>query len=123
MTRNFHVLLIDDDVFHRELLAEGLGYYSEYDVATAEGLEDADRMLAERKPNLIVLDCVLGGNRHAAMDWAERLRRTDETPILFVTAYYQDMKPRVRDIEHSEILGKPFDLEEVTHMIRRLLAD
>ena len=119
------ILLVEDDLFHRELLAEGLRDYYSYDVVMAGDLQHADERLREMTPNLIVLDCVLGGNRFEAMDWAERLRsrpKLGKTPILFVTAFYNEMEDRAKAIPRSEILAKPFSFEDVTHKMRDLLA-
>lgn len=125
MSENPKVLLVEDDLFHREVLAEGLRAYYSYDVVVAENLERAEEQLQKATPNLIVLDCVLGGNRFEAMDWAEQLRRRPKlrkTPILFVTAFYNEMEERAKGIKHSAILAKPFNFEDVTHRMRDLLA-
>jgi DNA-binding response OmpR family regulator len=119
------VLLVEDDLFHRELLAEGLRDYYSYDVVVAENLQRAEDKLQEMTPDLIVLDCVVGGNRFEAMDWAEQLRSRPaflKTPILFVTAFYNEMEDRAKGIKHSAILAKPFNFEDVTHRMRGLLA-
>lgn len=119
------VLLVEDDLFHRGLLAEGLRDYYNYEVVEAQDLRRAEDRLRERTPDLIVLDCVLGDNRFASMDWAEDLRRRPEhatTPILFVTAYYNEMEERAKGIERSAILAKPFSFEDVTRKMSELLA-
>jgi DNA-binding response OmpR family regulator len=119
------VLLVEDDLFHRELLAEGLKDYYDYDVVVAENLERAEDRLREATPDLVILDCVLENNRFASMDWARRLRGTSalaETPILFVTAYYREMGDRAKEIPRSAILPKPFTFEDVTRKMRELLT-
>jgi DNA-binding response OmpR family regulator len=76
-------------------------------------------------PDLLLLDCVLGNNRFQVIEWAEKVRRRSElskVPILFVTAYYREMEERVREIENSDILAKPFTFEDVTQKLQRLLA-
>lgn len=125
MSEKTRVLLVDDDLFHRELLAEGLKDYYDYQVAMAENLPRAEERLREVTPDLIVLDCVLGDNRFASMDWARQLRSRPEladTPILFVTAYYREMEDRAKQIPRSAILPKPFTFEDVTRKMRELLT-
>ena len=125
MSEKSKVLLVEDDLFHRELLAEGLRDYYDYYVVVAENLQQVEERLRELKLDLIVLDCVLGDNRFESMDWAEKLRRRpalSATPILFVTAYYNEMEERAKGIQRSAILAKPFTFEDVTHKMRELLA-
>jgi DNA-binding response OmpR family regulator len=119
------VLLVEDDLSHREILAEGLHGYYDYDVVVAENLERAEDRLREATPDLVILDCVLNNNRFASMDWAKKLRGTSalaETPILFVTAYYREMEDRAKEIPRSAILPKPFTFEDVTRKVRELLT-
>jgi DNA-binding response OmpR family regulator len=119
------VLLVEDDFFHRELLAEGLQDYYDYDVVVAENLERAEERLREAPPELIILDCVLENNRFASMDWAKKLRSEAalaKTPILFVTAYYREMEEHAKEIPCSAILPKPFTFEDVTGKVRELLS-
>jgi len=125
MSEKKKVLLVEDDLFHRELLAEGLQDYYDYDVVVAESLERAEHKLREATPDFIILDCVLENNRFASMDWAKKLRATStlaETPILFVTAYYREMEDQASKIPRSAILPKPFTFEDVTQKLRELLT-
>jgi len=126
VTKKTKVLLVEDDLFHRELLAEGLRDYYSYDVVVAENLPRAEEWLqGGLTPDLIVLDCVLSENRFEAMDWAERLRSRpglSATPILFVTAFYREMEERAKGIQHSAMLAKPFGFEDVTNKMQELLA-
>jgi DNA-binding response OmpR family regulator len=125
MDEKSRVLLIEDDLFHRELLAEGLRDYYDYHVVAAEDLERAEELLRKLTPDLIVLDCVLGDYRFESMDWAEGLRNRpefSETPILFVTAFYNEMEERAKRIQRSAILAKPFTFDGVTLKMRELLA-
>jgi hypothetical protein len=39
-----------------------------------------------------------------------------------VTAYYKDMKVEVEGVEKTAILAKPFNFEEVTQEIHKLLG-
>ena len=125
MSDRAKVLLIEDDLFHRELLAAGLRDHYDYRVVVAENLQRAEERLRQLTPDLIVLDCVLGDNRFESMDWAEQLRsrpHLSETPILFVTAFYREMEERANGIARSTILAKPFTFEDVTLKMRELLA-
>jgi DNA-binding response OmpR family regulator len=119
------ILLLEDDQFHRSLLAEGLEEYYDYRVIKVQSLEEAEAELKVASPDLLLLDCVLGDNRFQVIEWAEEVRRRPSLariPILFVTAYYQEMEERAREIENSDILAKPFTFEDVTQKIQGLLS-
>ena len=117
------VLVLEDDPLHRSLLAEGLEAYYDYDVIRAASLQEAEEGLRQVSPDLLLLDCVLGGNRFQVVDWVRGLRqgRLATVPILFVTAYFSEMEEEVRGIEHSAILAKPFTFDDVTAKMRALL--
>jgi DNA-binding response OmpR family regulator len=123
--RKKQILLLEDDRYPRLLLAEGLEEYYGYKVVRAQNIQEAEEQLASMTPDLLLLDCVLGNNRFQVIEWAEKVRRRSElskVPILFVTAYYREMEERVREIENSDILAKPFTFEDVTQKLQRLLA-
>jgi len=119
------ILLLDDDVFHRGLLAEGLEDYYDFEVTRVATLSAAQDLIEQANPALLLLDIVLGDDRLEVIEWVKYLRETPRfrsIPVLFVTAYYREMEDRVRGIEHAAILAKPFNFEDVTHQIRRLLG-
>lgn len=119
------VLLLEDDVFHRSLLAEGLEEYYECEVARAANLAEAEKQLESDKPDLLVLDCVLGDNQFQVIDWARRIRADGmlaDVPILFVTAFYRATEEQARTIENSAILAKPFTFDDVAQKMRELLV-
>lgn len=125
MTRRPSVLLLEDDEFHRELLAEGLEEYYDYRVERAETLAEAQKVLAGGAPDLLVLDCVLGSDRFQVVEWVRELRERpgfEAVPILFVTAFYREMKDLVETIGTSSILEKPFTFEDVARRMRELLG-
>lgn len=119
------ILLLEDDVFHRSLLAEGLEEYYEFEVARAATVSDAEEQLRKVEPDLLLLDCVLGDNEAQVIDWARKIRQ-DPTfaaiPILFVTAFYRAMEEQTKTIENSAILAKPFTFEDVTEKMHDLLV-
>ncbi len=125
MSQKSKVLVLEDDEFHRTILADGLEDYYDYEVFMAESLERADELLETLVPDLLVLDCVLGDDRFQVIEWAKRLRKRrvfSRTPVLFVTAFYQEMEGHVREIERSLILAKPFTFQDVTQKMSELLA-
>jgi two-component system, NtrC family, nitrogen regulation response regulator NtrX len=125
MSQKTRILLLDDDVFHRGLLAEGLEDYYDFVVTRVESLARAESEIEKVKPDLLLLDIVLGENRLEVIEWVKRLRRGspyEQTPVLFVTAFYGEMEEQVRGIERAAILAKPFNFEDVTQEMKRLLG-
>ncbi len=119
------ILLLEDDEFHRTLLAEGLEEYYDYHVHQAETIEEAEGVLHSVSPDLLILDCVMGENRFQVIEWARKIRKRQEfsrTPILFVTAFYREMEEQVKRIESASILEKPFTFEDVTEKMKELLG-
>ena len=126
MSQKPKILLLDDDMFHRGLLAEGLEDYYDFEVTRADSLASAQQAVEDLNPDLLLLDLVVGDDRFAVLQWVKSLRfgggPFENIPVLFVTAYYKEMEEHVRGLEGSLILEKPFKFEDVTEKIRELLA-
>ena len=123
MGKKIRILLLEDDPFHRGVLAEGLEEYYGYEADRAESPEQAEALLSKRVPDLLVLDCVMGGDRLRVVAWAKELRRRPELskiPILFVTAFFREMEEQVRGIDRSTILSKPFSFDDFIQKVREL---
>ncbi len=113
------ILIVEDDedivdVLRRTLRAEG------YEVRAAldgpEALEDLD----EFAPDLVVLDLGLPGMD--GMEVMERIRESNEVPVLMLTAR-ADPEDRVAGLDTGadDYLVKPFDRSELLARIRALL--
>ena len=83
------ILVVDDDVAVRKsyrLLFEGEGYA----VRTARNGEEGLRLVAERRPDLVLLDVMMPKTNGIAV--CQEIRRTDpRLPILFFTAMPSDV--------------------------------
>src|SRR5690606_14196755 len=78
-----HVLVVDDDRRLRDLLARFLGDNG-YRVTAAADAAEASSRLAQIQFDVMVLDVMMPGEN--GFDFAARLRRTLNTPILMLTA-------------------------------------
>jgi two-component system response regulator MprA len=113
------VLLVDDDQgvlssLRRALALEG------YEVRVAEDGEMALQAASNEHLDLVVLDVMLPGIDGFTV--CERIRRTQATPILMLTA--KDTVPdRVSGLDRGadDYLVKPFVLDELLARIRALL--
>lgn len=114
------ILVVDDDAkitsfLRRALVLEG------YDVAVANGGQEALRSIAERAPDLMILDLMM-----PEVDGLEVCRRVrtagDDVPILILTAR-DAVADRVKGLDTGadDYLVKPFALEELLARARVLL--
>jgi two-component system, OmpR family, phosphate regulon response regulator OmpR len=114
-----HILVVDDDTRLRELLRSFLSR-SGFRVSVAGHAAEARLRLAALDFDLIVLDVMMPGE--TGLDFAAELRRTDNVPILMLTAM-GDTKDRIAGLETGvdDYLGKPFEPRELLLRIQSVL--
>ncbi|MCX6928700.1 MAG: response regulator [Verrucomicrobia bacterium] len=108
------VLIVDDEPSNRELLRDPLEVHG-YEIAEAENGEEALEMVAQRPPDVILLDVMMP--RIDGYEVCRRLKKDSRTapiPILMVTALSERME-RLMGIAAgaNDFLTKPVDLQEV----------
>jgi signal transduction histidine kinase len=116
------VLVVDDNA-HNRALAEAHLAAAGYRVELAEGGEQALNMIAERAPDLVLLDVVM-----PRMDGFEtcarirKLKRSGDVPIVFLTAL-TDMSSHQRAMDSGvdDFLTKPINRTELLLRVRSLL--
>lgn len=114
------ILVVDDDPYIREVLAELLEEEG-YPVATADDGAEALRFVACTRPSLILLDMDM-----PVVDGREFARRYRElpgphAPIAVVTAAY-DARIAAADIGAQGHLSKPFQVAALLQLVARLRA-
>ena len=114
-----HILVVDDDTRLRELLKTFLSRNG-FRVTTAGHAPEARQRLAALDFDLIVLDVMMPGETGLA--FAAELRRTDDVPILMLTAM-GEAKDRIAGLETGvdDYLGKPFEVRELLLRIQSVL--
>lgn len=111
-----HVLLVDDEpslvaVLEPVLSAAG------YDVTTALTAASTLRALAEREPDVILLD--LGLPDMDGKDVISEVRARSEVPIIVISARHQESeKIAALDGGADDYVNKPFEIGELTARIR-----
>lgn len=122
------VLLVDDDddfIFQQKLQLERAGF----DVFTANGEDDARQVLAQRRPDLAVVD-VMMDNPDSGFTLCYHIRKTDPTiPVIVVTSVISQtgLEFDVANEEHRSwiradaLLAKPIRFEQLKGEIDRLL--
>ena len=114
-----HILVVDDDTRLRELLKSFLSKNG-FRVTGASHAAEARQRLQALDFDLIVLDVMMPGETGLA--FAAQLRRTDNVPILMLTAM-GDTKDRIAGLETGvdDYLGKPFEPLELLLRIQSVL--
>jgi two-component system nitrogen regulation response regulator GlnG len=115
-----HVLIVDDEPSicwgFRELLAD-----EGYDVSVASSAEEALDLAEHAVPDAVVLDVRLPG-RDGLLTIQDLRRRIGSAPIIVITAF-GNLDTAVRALEEGayDYLTKPFDLDQVSEVLRRAL--
>jgi DNA-binding response OmpR family regulator len=113
------ILIVEDDPDIRQLVGDLLGREG-FAVEPAEDATAMDAVLARLAPDLIILDLMLPGEDGLAI--CRRLRTTDTTPILMLSAKSDEID-RVVGLEMGadDYLVKPFGPRELLARVRAML--
>ena len=117
-----YALIVEDEAALVELIRYNL-IKEGYEVATATDGEDALLQIAERQPDIVLLDWMLP--KLAGIEVARRLRSQQATrnlPIIMLPARTEE-SDRIRglDIGADDYMTKPFSMSELTARIRAVM--
>ena len=114
-----HILIVEDDRDIGVLIAKYLKS-NEMRVSLAENARAMDRILADTRISLIVLDRMLPGEDGLSI--CRRLRASSDIPIIILTAQADEIE-RILGLEMGadDYLGKPFNPRELLARIRAVL--
>ena len=121
-TVNKRILIVDDEPAIRDMIAFALRK-AEYEPALAVDVREAQTRIAERVPDLILLDWMLPGI--SGIEYARRLRRetlTREVPIIMLTARGEE-NDRVSGLDAGvdDYVVKPFSSRELLARIKAVM--
>jgi len=117
-----HVLIVEDEAPIRDMIRFALER-ADFQVSEAEDVHQARLVIADTRPDLLLLDWMLPGASGA--EFARELRRDDltrEMPIIMVTARV-DEEDRVRGLNlgADDYVVKPFSSSELVARVRAVL--
>jgi CheY-like chemotaxis protein len=111
------VLVVEDDADLRELmvlLLEGAGYQ----VMTARDGQAGLECVEQQMPAVILLDMKMPGMNGWQFASAFRSRYGHAAPLVVVTAA-EDARKTAEEVGAEAHLGKPFELDDVLHLVAK----
>jgi DNA-binding response OmpR family regulator len=115
-----HILVVEDDRDILDALQLLLSTHG-YSVGVATGLDEMEKYLTERVPDLLLLDIWVGGND--GRDIAKRLKADEQTkkvPIILLSANLST--PQIaKDVKAEAFILKPFDVDHLLAVVERSL--
>lgn len=113
-----HLLVVEDDTGLNRLLTEHLG--EKYQVSSAQNLAQAQKVIGERLPQMVLLDLNLPDGD--GIDFMRQLRSYTTVPVLMITARGK-VEERVQGLDSGadDYLVKPFSLDELDARVKALL--
>lgn len=116
------ILVVEDEAAIREMLNFSLGRAG-FDVHEAADARQAQDMINQQVPDLVLLDWMLPGT--SGVDLAQKIRhntRTRELPIILLTARGEE-ENKIKGLEAGadDYVTKPFSTQELIARIRAVL--
>jgi two-component system OmpR family response regulator len=119
MTKQDHILIVDDDAEIRTLLREYL-HKQGYRVSSAANGREMRAAMSPARPDLVILDLMLPGEDGLSL--CRDLRATSDLPVIMLTAR-GDEADRIVGLEMGadDYLPKPFSPRELLARIKSVL--
>jgi CheY-like chemotaxis protein len=119
------VVVLDDDQDILTLMKDALEEFLEYAVHTCCRVANAQQVILEARPALVVLDLTFGGVQDG-WEILEQLRgdtRTAATPVILCSGAAEAFEQHEARIEQSRVstLVKPFDLNDLLDLVQSLV--
>lgn len=119
MTDLVSVLVVDDEPAFREGLRQALKQEGFIVHLAADG-EEALEVYAAYHPDLVLLDVMLP--RMSGIDVCRRIRSTDDTPVIMVSARNEEIDAVVAlEVGADDYVAKPYRVRELVARMRTVL--
>jgi CheY-like chemotaxis protein len=116
------VLVVDDESHIRQIVRIALGYRGYQVVEAASGVE-CWRLLAEARPDLVILDIMMPGQN--GLDVCRAIRADAQfaaLPIIVLTAGGPEVGSDARAAGASAVMSKPFSPTALLNLVASLIA-
>lgn len=118
-----HILVVEDDSSLAHLEASFLAAHG-YAVEVVNSGEQAEAVLGQRLPDLVVLDLELAGILNG-WNVLQSLRKRTHIPVLLTTSLNPEVRRYLRSCEESRVtldhLPKPYPMQALLKRIKRML--
>lgn len=119
MSPGARILVVDDEPQIRRSLQVNLESKG-YPVVSVENGDEALQALAQRSPDVIVVDLLLPGMD--GIELTRRIRSRSSVPIIFLSAIGDEPKKvEALEVGADDYVTKPFSMEELTARVRSVL--
>jgi two-component system, response regulator PdtaR len=113
------ILIIEDETiisFGYRLQLERMGFDV---IGTARSSEEAEELLSENRPDLIIMDIYLKGNK-TGLELAQEIHAHSPIPILFLTASTKpEIIEAIKQLKDSHYLSKPINSDSLEDVLQR----
>ena len=113
------ILIIEDETiisFGYRLQLERMGFEV---MGTARSSEEAEELLRDGRPDLIIMDIYLKGPK-TGLELAQEIHAKDPIPILFLTASTKpEVVSAIRALKNCEYLSKPINSDSLEDVLQR----
>jgi len=119
------ILIIEDEAiisFSYQLQLERMGFEV---LGTAKSTEEAEALLKQERPDLIIMDIYLKGPKNG-LELAQEIHANDPVPIpiLFLTASTRpDVVEAIRALKGCHYLSKPINSDSLEDMLQRFARE
>jgi two-component system, cell cycle sensor histidine kinase and response regulator CckA len=117
---NARILIVEDETIVQLDLQRRLEQMGHTVVGLAARGEEAVAKAHELKPDLVLMDVRLEGPMDG-IEAAKRIRATQKTPVVYVTAYASTIEDAKQDV-FGPCVTKPFRTTELQAVIARTLS-
>ena len=116
------VLIVEDELLVAENIRELLNAAGYNVVAICTSGEEAIEIFEQMNPDLVLMDIRLAGHLDGIQTAAVIHQTFKQVPILFLTAYGEELIPEIGSVGVCDLLTKPYDKTQVIQSIARLLT-
>jgi two-component system KDP operon response regulator KdpE len=114
------ILVVDDEPQIRRLLRTGLSGYG-YDVLTAANGQEALTTVAQKSPDVVILDISLGSEPDG-LEVCRRIREWSKVAVIMLSVHGEEKtKVTALDAGADDYLTKPFGIEELRARIQAVM--
>jgi response regulator of citrate/malate metabolism len=113
------IIIIEDETiisFSYRLQLERMGFEV---IGTARSADEAEELLRDERPDLIIMDIYLKGEKNG-LELAQEIHATDPIPILFLTASTKpEVVAAIHELEGCNYLPKPINSDSLEDVLQR----